>query len=242
MARTLIPYQSVNGPRIDFKNGRFETLIDQKGYDVLWKRMVVCPCRKELTAQPQSECVNCRGTGYYYLSGVQIKALITNAMLQKNFAQQWSEVLQGTVNLTVESEYKIGWMDSFAVLNAESVYSEVGIVKLQPNVGSFYVTTHYTPTTPLSLFRFLDVEASLQQIATTNVTIGEVEGQPALLIADDNLTTDQQVTVLYEHHPEYLVIDILNDYRNTKIKDHEPVEKLARMPLRAMMKRKHLVL
>jgi hypothetical protein len=240
--RKAIPYRTGISPRIDFNPTKFDSLLTQKGYNVLWKRMLICPCRKSLTTQARTDCVNCNGSGYVHVAEEEIRALLTNAAMQKNFMQQWTAELMGTINVSVHSEHKIGWMDSLVVTEAEAIFSEVLTLSVRPNGTLFYSKTLYEPVTVLKAYLFSDVGVALTELNVANCSVEEVEGSSAILFSEDGLLPDQNVSVLYEYRPEYLIIDVLNDFRNQRMKDHQPTETLNRMPLRAIAKKKHLAL
>jgi hypothetical protein len=237
------PFRPAVPPRVDFHPDRFNTLLEQKGYDALWQRMTICPCRKELTTQAQNDCINCHGTGHYYFGDTTIRVLITNAMMQRNFVQQWSEVLQGTVNISVLSSNKVGWLDSFAILDAETVYSEVGTLLYDVTGDFLYIIPHYTPLSVTAAFEFVDVTSVLTKLTVaTTCTISALSDVPIIIFdLDKKDDLGKKVSVTYTYNPVYVAIDLLNDFRNSYVKDHQPVELIQRMPLRMLAKKKHLV-
>jgi hypothetical protein len=222
--------------RQDFNVDKYNNKINEKGYDIKWSRMLSCPCKKDLTSQSNSNCINCGGTGYFFLDPIEIRAMISNTAFQKNFSHQWTADMQGTAYMTIEAEHKIGWMDKIEVMFAETVFSETRIVE-QSNLD-LIIKTHYVATKILNAYVYVNDVTPLKVLDVNDFVIS---GKEIKIISDEILLNDQ-IGLLYEYNPTYVVIDILNDYRNTIVSKNEPIEKLRKMPLRATIKREHLVL
>jgi hypothetical protein len=243
--RKIIPNLEDRNLRVDFRVSQFDVLLDQKGYDVLWSQMTLCPCRKDLTTQPNTNCLSCGGNGFLFVSSQVIKAVMTNAMLQKNFHQQWSEILQGTLNVTVSPWNKLGWYDSIQVVNARTVFSEVKPLMHNETDDTYYIRLHYLATSIINVFKVVEGDTpSALLVEAEDITGSAVlTGNPVLYFRSDlGLEVGQNVSVRYEYRPEYLIIDLLNDFRNTFTEIKSVVPKSEEMPLRALAKRRHLVL
>ena len=59
-----------NRENVEFNNPDYNNLIDDKGLQCYWEESLICPCRKDITTQAQSDCVSCGGfrkyTGYFF--------------------------------------------------------------------------------------------------------------------------------------------------------------------------------
>jgi hypothetical protein len=223
-----------NVPRVDFRPDEFNDKILEKGYEINWHRYIICPCRKDLTSQANTNCINCNGTGNFYLPEIKTFAMISSASLQKNFIQ-WTENLQGTANISIDSEYKIGFMDKIEILNAETIFSEVR--KLEVNNSIKEIKTFYKALKIIKAYKFENESVALYDIDLDDISIIDKK----LIIIDPAISETDSISILYEYNPTYFILDILNDYRNTKIKNGLPFEELRKMPLRAIMKKAHLI-
>ena len=139
------------GQRVDFKPNKFDLAIENKGYLLAWTRACVCPCIAvtEKTNQPNPNCPQCKGQGWFYIGGNQtqdlseynfdvlqqkiiedsnamvIRGIITNVMNQYDTLDRLTNWQSGKLSLTVRSENKLALYDRIVVLDPEIVYSEV---------------------------------------------------------------------------------------------------------------------
>lgn len=227
----------VTRDRVDFDHTKFKKITDSKGYILDWYSGMICPCRKDVTEQPISNCVNCGGSGFYFLDPVEITGIISSAVMQKNYIN-WSEALQGTAYLSVQPDNKIGWMDKIVVKTALTSFSEVMTVYLDGTTKK--VKTHYSVDEITANYKFLGATSPHYDIP-----INFIQVNPSvlneLIITDDNVLVGDRITVLYKYNPTYLVIELLNDFRNTFVTKGYEDDRLKKLPLRALIKRMHLV-
>ena len=229
--RTLKP--NIERPRLDFVPQKFKDKTIEKGYDITWEKMLLCPCRKDITTQAKSDCINCNGTGYHWFDPIETIGLISSVAVQKRFLQ-WTEDLMGTAMMTINPEYKIGWMDKITVNSAETMYSEVCEVFEQDAL--LYIRTKYIPLEVIGLFEFVAVNEALNSLENQIETNGYVSKILAPVQSGDS------ISILYKHRPVYLVNDTMNDYRNTYVKKGMIVDTNKTMPIRVMIKKAHLLL
>ena len=228
--------------RVDFDPDKFNSRVQEKGINVLWEKMAACPCRKDITSQAISNCVNCQGTGFTFYDSKQIRAMISGASGSKNF-QQWSEVLQGTVNISVDPYYKLGWYDKIVVIDADTVFSEQKLIEtsyIAQDGHSASFNLHYPVLEVSNIFKFNSELSSLETINLSLVTINLVNRKNITIQYDFDV--NDKISINYLYNPTYLIIDLLNDYRNTYTKFKRPEEFLGKMPIRALAKKLHLVL
>jgi hypothetical protein len=60
-------YYSGASTRADFNKSDFETLIQQKGRDVVLEKAILCGC-KDKQGNQQSNCKNCGGAGFLFIN------------------------------------------------------------------------------------------------------------------------------------------------------------------------------
>lgn len=233
MTRVLTPQKE--NPRLDFKVQNFKDKVIEKGYDIKWEKMLICPCRKDITSQADSNCINCNGTGYYWFDPTNIIAMISSIAVQKRFIQ-WTEDLTGTAFMTINPEYKVGWMDKITVMSAESMFSEVCNVYLK--TGEPYIKTRYDSLEVVGMFEFVDSVTQLNQLDPTQEIESNVNKEIKLT---STYIAGTNISILYKHNPVYLVNDLLNDYRNTYVKKQMTTDTNKEMPIRVMIKKAHLL-
>lgn len=225
--------------RVDFDVNKFLTKVQEKGIVVFWERMAICPCRKEISAQPVHNCINCNGFGYYWFDKQEIKAMVSGASLSRNFLQ-WSEVLEGSIYMSIDPFYRIGWYDRFTIKDAESVFSEVKEIEIDDD-DNFFIKTIYNTKEIINCFKYVNETTALLEFIESEYEIDALDSKK-IILNKTGLQEGQSVSILYQYNPVYLVIDSLNDYRNTYVKNKKEIEVLEKAPLRFLAKRMHLVL
>lgn len=224
--------------RVDFDDVKFNSKIQEKGLNVIWEKMSVCPCRKDINSQAVIGCINCNGTGWYYFDPIKIKALISGAQFSRNFVM-WSENLVGSIMVTVDPVYKVGWNDKLTIVDAETVFSEVKQIKiLNEDDDKKSIILRYKPTQIISVYSFIDEETKLKKIENEKI----IQNENILTINDDELKETDNLSIVYYYNPVYLITDNLNDYRNTYKKNKNFTEELTPLPIKVMAKKLHLVL
>ena len=225
--------------RVDFNKNEFDSKIQQKGYDVYWEQMTLCPCRKESSAQPDIDCSNCNGSGYFYLTGKTIRALVSGIGLNKGFIN-WTENLTGTANMTTVAENRIGWMDRITVLSGESMFSEI-IKKETLEVNdetTNWVITKYNVNSLTTVLGFIRANTDLENLVSKSI----IDSGNKKKIILPSTTSSSSVSLLYQYNPVYFVIDVTNDYRNSFVKNIDGGEKLINLPLHCIIKKAHLTI
>ena len=91
-----------------------------------------------------------------------------------------------------------------------------------------------------NIFKFNSELSSLETINLSLVTINLVNRKNITIQYDFDV--NDKISINYLYNPTYLIIDLLNDYRNTYTKFKRPEEFLGKMPIRALAKKLHLVL
>ena len=223
--------------RVDFNDVKILSKIEEKGLKVKWEKMSVCPCRKDISSQAVVECINCNGTGWHFFDPQNIKALISAAQFQRNFLM-WSEVLSGSVLVSVDPTYKVGWYDRLTVLDAETVFSEVKQVKIiNEDTGIKTIKLRYIPNSFVSVLSYIDANEPLK-----NLLSSAVYENGLLKINNIEIVEGENISVVYNYNPSYLIVDLLNDYRNTYVKNKLLQEELRKLPIKVLAKKLHLVL
>ena len=70
----------------------FKDALGDKGYSVTHEVAMSCPCRINANKQALSSCVNCGGTGYFYINKVETR-MICHSMGSTNRQEVWTREL-----------------------------------------------------------------------------------------------------------------------------------------------------
>jgi len=139
------------GKRVDFKVDDFTVALETKGYRIVWKRSMYCPCTpvNTQTEQPNPNCSLCEGSGWLMfepsaavtnkkvigtldalqtslsLDGAVIRGIMTGVAAHDTPYDQAIRRIEGTTNITVRAENKLGYHDQLINLDATIVYSQM---------------------------------------------------------------------------------------------------------------------
>jgi len=138
--------------RADFRNDMWIRAIESKGYRIAWAQTAQCPCKSvaDQTDQADPNCTLCKGSSWIFfrpvgavvnpkivgpLTPVQQRVVNDNAAIVHgimtslgNSKKPWEQTgprLEGTANVTLRAENKIGFYDRITVLDALIVYSQL---------------------------------------------------------------------------------------------------------------------
>lgn len=228
-----------NKENVEFNKDKFNNLIDDKGYQCYWEKALICPCRKDITTQAQSDCINCNGFGFYYLQKTKILGNTVSIFSKYGSVTNWSEVLEGTAQFTTKAENKIGWMDRITILGGTSSFSQLKEVSISG--ADKIVSLHYVPVEIKNVFKFVNEETPLLSIPVEDITIEE--NSNIVIINNVNVADGNNLTFLYEYYPQYLVIDHLHEFRNFRKGNQSYIEDRTNKlyPIQVLIKKSHLI-
>lgn len=245
-----------------FDKQKFTTLIETLGYRLAWSRSAVCPCISVdgQTRVSDPNCPLCKFTpGFIFfrpdgydpeevpeigeLTDVQkyiinreeslavvVRGIITSVARKETAYSQIGDWVFGSFNLTVRPENRIGYYDRITCLDSIMPYSQIVnvIEKTGPVVLRF-------PATKVTLCRTVDKIFKQDDDFTINEN-GELDFYSGLRPAFKS-----RLTVHYEHHPQFLIIEHANGFRDTMTRlrvdnPQTPVGNFTTLPIRAICK------
>lgn len=187
--------------RAEFSQAAFASLVQQYGYDVRWSKFIRCPNIDP--KQPDHHrigCTLCDRVGRVYYD-----PLVTR-MIASSFATatQWnpeSQYDRGTVYFTTLPDARVSFRDKIEMLSAEVRYSEVVLL----TATSSYAL-RFNPT-------------SIESVLTSNGTL--VDPASISLNGDGTITFatppgTPSVSIAYNHHPVYIVTDLMHVVRDSR--------------------------
>jgi hypothetical protein len=198
--------------RVDFNPQDFEDIILQKGYRILWEKVMRCPCLDPTTGRAVQGCPRCDSRGKFYYASSEIKGIITRQDKEAQIGDIMGVLEPGDAFLTTSATNKLSMFDRITNLDSTVVYDE--ILVHDDKEGDWL---RFVPTV-------VDV-AAYQTTRTSDLTF--LVKDTDYTVANDGklswLTTNkpahgQGVTFRYQYHPVWTVLDTPNYVRDTFVK------------------------
>jgi hypothetical protein len=223
--------------RVDFDEGRYETLIAQKGVDLLVEKALQCPC-KTASINQLSTCRNCGGTGWVFVNPRRTR-LVVQGMGIKKIEEVWTSLMKGIIRVSFPPYEDLAHMDRITRLNANSVFAETfqlteannkvfGFITYQPKEIE-YIGLYQNDTEP-----FLQLTTAQFTVTNNRIDLIGVDLDAFEIDANNPLTA----TIRYVHAPTFNVIDVdrepLDNYKWTGTG-----EQLQELPGKALAQRTH---
>lgn len=222
-------------PRADLQKQDFDNLIYQKGRDVILEKALQCPC-KSRSANQQSNCRNCGGTGWVFINPTKTRMVLTAIEAVTEF-RAWSEELRGTVNITSFVEDELSQMDRITAVDGESIHNEVLFFDTAEGFNFTYATYNIKEILYISMFRGVDTPL-LRLKEGTDYTVENNTIKLLLSTLPFSEVEDNNITIRYKHAPQFHVIEMRRDTMQTFVWNNGK-ENLQHMPVSAMARRSH---
>lgn len=223
-------------PRADFDKNRYDTIIAQKGVDVLIEKALQCPCRT-YKVNSLSSCKNCGGIGWVFVNP-RVSRVVVQGMNFENKEEVWSRLVHGVIKISAGYEEKLGYMDRVTRLNADAIFSEIAEVQEYEEGVSASALLSYSikELEYVGLFqgtseKFLQLNPSQYEVLNNKVIITDLSVLPEY--DEENPIT---VTVRYIYAPTFHIVEFnreaIDNYRWTG-----KGEKLQQLPVLALARR-----
>lgn len=222
---------SSSPPRADLIKPDFDTLVHQKGRDVVLETALQCPCKSKSTNQ-SSACRNCGGTGWVFINPRRTRMILTAIDIVNEY-RPWSEELRGTVSVTAFVEDEMSIMDRITAIDGESIHNEVLYLKSkQDNVFTYstydlkeilYIALYEGDNVPLRrLEENIDftIERNIIHFNVTDFKFPQIDAN--------------NITIRYKHAPQFHIIEMKRDtmqsyrWENQEVQQHFPTSAVAR--------------
>ncbi|MBJ7437024.1 MAG: hypothetical protein JHC54_15370 [Acinetobacter sp.] len=225
---------------VSFNRNDFNSLIWHKGYDVFIERAVKCPCKSKGGDSHLSSCLNCGGTGWFFINKKRTK-MVLSSMSVKTQYRDYGEQSIGKVTVTAMSSDDIAHMDRITVIDGTSIFSQVVYPKtLTQDSSKIVVSCVYEIIEIIDCFVFRAANQSLLRITDVQISSNKILLNPSLLTTyGDDLT----VSIRYKHRPTYHLVDISREIMNSQSIDvvNNQKEQSAKFPLHAVADRAHYI-
>ena len=227
--------KTVGYMRLDFDKGQFDALIEMKGNPLIWERAIPCPCARRSKSANKTTCQNCAGTGWVFINPTEIKGLVTSINKDTKY-KEWSVELLGTFAITVNSKYRLNFMDRITVVGSSTVHSENLIVS-QTGTKKF-VRTVYPISEIMDVFKFESVYNKLKLLKYQE----DYTFSGNQIVFLKNVECDDSITVTYLHELQYHILDMTHDVRNTVVLNNYSQENVTELPISAIARKSHIVI
>lgn len=190
--------------RSEFSIADFTKLVDDYGYDVKWSKFMVCPnYDPEQTDHHFSSCTFCDHAGRVLYDVKKTKMIASSFDVNPKYQPQ-SRYDMGTVYFTTYPTEQPSFRDRIELLVSRMRYSER--VVLNSN------TTYAMRFPVLNVYAILSNRNAFVDLSTVTVN---AQGS----ITFKHLPVGEVVTVSYDHHPVYTVVDLPHGIRDSRVTD-----------------------
>jgi len=186
-----VPFQ------VDLHVREFEKLIKAHGHCVTWEKATICPCSTP-DGRDNLICAKCSGQGWYYFGATPTTVLLTSLSAMKAFSEVGvaGDWVLGKVSVTAAAGINLGFRDRITSLDSQITFSELVIVgrdDLRYDV--------------LSVEMVATEAADLVEGTDYNVVNGKI-----IFVTP---AADTVVSVRYQAHPSWIILDALHEIRDT---------------------------
>jgi hypothetical protein len=211
---------------VDFTPEAFNTLISEKGYDVLWEKMTHCSWRSP--QDPTRHDINCGqcDNGWFYYDPRTIRVALMGLNRSQSFMQQ-GMIQHGSAQMVTASENEIGFFDRITLLNSYMRFAE--LVVRTSGVDS--------PRYPaIKLLDVRDKSRAYTQGTDFKLSSGKIEW-----LGGAGPSANVTYSVSYNFNPVYVITDLPHDIRdtpkmsNTSWPRRQEDDRRAKMPAQAVI-------
>lgn len=250
LTKPIRPDQSINA---DFNLSEVESTVRNKGYDCIWEKAYLCPC-KSRESDHLNTCKNCGGTGWVFANPTKTKMIITSiqldAKLKEAALREWGMMDLGTVKVTALNEDKLTYMDRITILDATAEHQQILYPQLTADKngesesdsgleGQLFAFTKYdiVDIDYIGLFQGAGEKLKRLEYNTDYIYRDNI----LLLGAQYDALVDPCITVRYVHRPTYHITDLLREsFTSTQFSQNQGQVKM-KLPIHALAKRAHLI-
>lgn len=208
---------SLERQEIQWDLPQFDTAFDQN-YTVLHEKALICPCvAANENNRPDPSHTACQGTGFQYLAGTDIQAIISGISNDNEWALSGIQIL-GMVTITTPAENRLGFRDRITLPYAKVSYAEL------VRDGSALQQLRYP---------IIDTEGVLSTAASyVKGTDFTIEAQKLRWL----ITPPSSYSIRYLTYPRWVVLNFPNAVRGTMAKAKRYLPEYVEMPIRALAK------
>ncbi|NCU26266.1 hypothetical protein EOM86_06030 [Candidatus Nomurabacteria bacterium] len=170
-----------------------------------------------------------------YLDPIDTRMVVQSLNITTKYLE-WSLEKVGTASLTTRHVDIVSEMDRISLLESMGYMSQY----VKPSIfeGRYVAQLIYKPEAISHLYRF---DGNMRPLKLINRGLYSFEGR-SLIIDPSAIDGEAAFTIRYSHHPEFYVIDVTREIRDSKVAGYRGMEDNTRFPMSAVMRRCHLVI
>lgn len=224
--------------QVNFQPWRFNSLIDDKAYNVWIDKAYRCPCSVKGSGQPLPSCRNCLGTGWIFTNRKETRVAIQSINIDIKY-DNWLKNVAGTVRVTARAVDRLAFMDRIILREVDGFYNEILRIKEVDNKLFLF------PEYPI-----LEIE-ELMKFEGDNVALSymkegidfKVNDESEIEILNSSITINDTFTIRYRHRMTYHIIEMNRDVMKVRDGDQDACnfnqDKLANMPINGIARKAH---
>jgi hypothetical protein len=220
---------SYDNQTVDFDRDAFTRLLDDKGYDVLWEKGVVCPNVPRDGVAPRDHDINCHVCGgfeFVFVDPIKTRMLMHSIRLDQSFYAygRWD---LGQMMVTPLPEFKLNYWDRLTLLNGTARFTE-HIFRQQDTKFDLLkypaLSLDFVVATDRARGRLIKYGVGDQvQLSEDGTAVQWLANPP---------DSGQRYSVAYTYAPRYVVLNLLHHHRDSTIDDAHypfPVQAIAKL-------------
>lgn len=233
----------------DFVLSEVEATIRDKGYSVVYERVLLCPCKSKDTPAHLSTCDSCGGSGFLFVNPTKTKMIITGIQHDSKLKEAALQGIGlndfGNIKVTAINADKFTYMDRITILDATAEQNQILYPTLSDDETVFFAFTQYNIISFDFIGLYIDENTKLQRLLeptdySFQDNIITLSASLKTYLTNNNIT-HPSITVRYTHRPVFHIIDVLREsMTSTKGQYQQGQEKLI-MPIHAIARRAHLI-
>ena len=183
---------------------KWNEAIFEHGYKVFIERSLECPCGTKGNTTPNPDCINCGGTGRFYIDKTYTVIMCQGMNNQTKF-QPFSAENMGVVKITTSPYDKLGYMDKVTLTEVESIFSQRIHLRKNNAGDTLFGFTTYNMIEVYDCYMFQG-NSTILKILKVDVDF-TIQDNKIILNNKYLNIANPRITVRYLHNPIYFILE-----------------------------------
>lgn len=199
--------------RASFDVKRFDQLVWQHGYDVVWEKKMYCPFRGgPAPYQHDVSCTACGSSNFVTFETIETRMVLQSVQVDEQYFM-YGRYTSGSIQVTPLADCRVNFWDAFTLVNGQMRFIE--LLRRQP--GTDRDMPKYPPLA-LDALTYVDRNGDAQfAVIGTDVDFDSTTGE--LVWLNDLIDSDDEYSVAYQYRPKYIVMDMMHGIREQPVSD-----------------------
>ena len=206
-------------PVTTLNRNNFSRAISNHGYALRLETALPCPCRSRANGHARTDCDNCFGSGWTFFDPRETHAVIQHISQTGDKVVEYNKALVGHAQMTMNHrERHCGYMDRVTLLDYGLSHRELLNLRVSRDGLATFAFCEFVPTSFRTAHMFVGVDRPLSRLRPGTDFVVEdrrltlLPEAASLLPPEEegrhlNRFLDVTVSVEYEHHPLFHVVD-----------------------------------